>query len=87
MNLGRTDLVAQTARASATTGAPKGRILVVDDDRIILDSLGEFLRLEGYEVDGVTSTQGALAALERRTYNIAIADVNMPESDGFELLR
>jgi DNA-binding NtrC family response regulator len=35
----------------------------------------------------VTSTQGALAALERRTYNIAIADVNMPESDGFELLR
>ena len=29
----------------------KGRILIIDDDRIILSSLSEFLRLEGYEVE------------------------------------
>ncbi|MCP4250909.1 MAG: sigma-54-dependent Fis family transcriptional regulator [bacterium] len=72
---------------SAQPPEPKGRIFVVDDDRIILDSLGEFLRLEGYEVDGATTAAAAVAALERRPCNIVITDINMPDSDGFELLR
>jgi DNA-binding NtrC family response regulator len=66
---------------------PKGRIFIVDDDRIILDSLGEFLRLEGYEADGATDVAGALEALGREPYNVVITDVNMPGADGFELLR
>jgi len=73
--------------AGRTAEMPRGRLLVVDDDPIILDSLGEFLRLEGYDVDGATTIADALNALERRTYNVVISDVNMPESDGFELLR
>jgi len=77
----------QSSTATALAAAPKGRILIVDDDRIILDSLAEFLRLEDYEADGVTDVPGALSALERRPYNLAITDVNMPEADGFELLR
>ena len=74
-------------RPGAQPQEPQGRILVVDDDRIILDSLGEFLRLEGYEVDGATTAAAAIAALERRPCNIVITDINMPDSDGFELLR
>ncbi|HUU85215.1 MAG TPA: sigma-54 dependent transcriptional regulator [Phycisphaerae bacterium] len=89
MNINPTN-TATTARperpAAQSPQKPGARLLLVDDDRIILDSLGEFLRLEGYEVDGVAKVADALAALERRTYNIAITDVNMPESDGFELL-
>lgn len=62
-------------------------IVVVDDDRIILDSLCEFLRMEGYEVEGASSADAALRALSRKPYNLVITDVNMPGSDGFELLR
>ena len=63
------------------------KILVVDDDRIILDSLSEFLRLEGYTVGGTRDFKGALQALERDPYHLVITDVNMPDADGFELLR
>ncbi|HEY3244995.1 MAG TPA: response regulator, partial [Phycisphaerae bacterium] len=66
---------------------PIARILIVDDDRIILESLSEFLRLEGYEVEGVTSFAAASAALERRPCNLVITDVTMPDADGFQLLR
>jgi two-component system response regulator AtoC len=66
---------------------PKGRVLIIDDDRIILDSLSEFLRLEGYEVGGATNVPEALEGMARSPYNVVITDVNMPESDGFELLR
>lgn len=65
----------------------KARILVVDDDDIILDSLQEFLRLEGYEVDVARTYEEAVNAVERTEYNVAITDVNMPGSSGFELLR
>ena len=65
----------------------QARILVVDDDQIIRDSLCEFLRLEGYKSEGAGSFTEALKELEKQRYNLAITDVNMPEIDGFELLR
>ena len=68
-------------------GDPAPGILVVDDDRIILDSLCEFLRVEGYQVDGAIDSDTALLALGRTPFNVVITDVNMPGSDGFELLR
>ncbi len=63
------------------------RILVVDDDAIIVESLTEFLNLEGYQADGVNAFGEAVTALERRAYNLVITDINMPDGDGFELLR
>jgi DNA-binding NtrC family response regulator len=65
----------------------KERILVVDDDQIIVESLVEFLELEDYEATGVVTFAEALQALERKRYQLVITDVNMPETDGFELLR
>ena len=62
-------------------------ILIVDDDTIIVDSLSEFLTLEGYAVDQATRFDEALTALGGKPYDIVITDVNMPGSDGFELLR
>jgi len=63
------------------------RILIIDDDRIILDSLSELLRIEGYDVEGATSLNAGLAALTHAPFNVAITDINMPGGDGFELLR
>ena len=63
------------------------RVLVVDDDKIIVESLVEFLRLEGYAAGGAANFAEALTALERHKYNLIITDLNMPETNGFELLR
>jgi len=65
----------------------KKRILVVDDDPIICDSLREFLRVEGFFCDGSADLRGALGELERQNFNVVITDINMPDGDGFELLR
>ena len=64
----------------------KVRILVVDDDRIILDSLSEFLSLEGYGVETATSFAEAMQVIHRRPVDLIICDINMPGGNGFELL-
>jgi len=65
----------------------KARILVVDDDEIILTSLSELLRLEGYAAETAPSFHEASAHLAASEFQIVIADVSMPEADGFELLK
>ncbi len=62
------------------------RVLVVDDDGIILDSLAEFLRLEDYEVETVRSFAEAVRELERTGVDVVLSDINMPGGNGFELL-
>ncbi|MCA9254778.1 MAG: sigma-54-dependent Fis family transcriptional regulator, partial [Phycisphaerales bacterium] len=64
----------------------KQKVLIVDDDRIIVDSLSELLEIEGYDVIGANSVGAAVEAIERDRVAIVITDVNMPEADGFELL-
>jgi DNA-binding NtrC family response regulator len=63
------------------------RVLVVDDDEIILTSLSEFLRLEGYTVATARSYAEATLHLAASEFQVVIADVSMPEVDGFELLK
>ncbi|MGB2613289.1 MAG: sigma-54 dependent transcriptional regulator [Phycisphaerae bacterium] len=65
----------------------KARILVVDDDEIILTSLGELLRLEGYDVETAQSFKEASALMAASAFQVAVADVSMPDADGFELLK
>jgi len=61
-------------------------ILVIDDDRIILDSLCEFLSLEGFQTTGAETLEGALSELQQQSYCLVIADVSLPDGDGLELL-
>ena len=63
------------------------KILVVDDDPIILDSLCEYLRVEGYESAGAADGATALGLLEQGGFSLVLSDVNIPDSDGFDLLR
>jgi len=63
------------------------RILVVDDDEIILTSLSEFLRLEGYGVETARSFDEASAHLAGGLFQVVITDVSMPDVNGFELLK
>jgi len=64
----------------------KKNILVIDDDKIILDSLCEFLSLEGFQTSGAETVKGALAKLEEESYCLVLTDVNLPDGDGLELL-
>lgn len=63
----------------------KARILIVDDDKIILDSLREFLTVEGYEIRTALSANEAVKSLNQSPPDLLITDVNMPGGDGFEL--
>ncbi len=72
---------------ASRTAAPPARILLVDDDQIILDSLGGFLEMEGYEVTAAATIPKAIDCLKAAEYNLVITDVSMPASDGLELLR
>jgi len=70
-----------------SSGDGKAGILLVDDDQIILDSLGGFLELEGYDVTTASSNAKAIKCLEASQFNLVITDVSMPAGDGFDLLR
>ena len=66
---------------------PTARILVVDDDELILTSLSEFLRIEGYGVATARRYGETSAHLAAGEFQVVIADVSMPEVDGLELLK
>ena len=61
------------------------RVLVVDDDRLVLATLARGLRVEGYEVDTASDGQSAMVAAQRNEYDIAILDVRMPDMSGVDL--
>jgi len=61
-------------------------ILVIDDDKIITDSLCEFLSLEGFQTDGAETIKSALSKLDEKRYNLIITDVNLPDGNGLDLL-
>jgi DNA-binding NtrC family response regulator len=63
------------------------RILLVDDDPIVCESLGGFLEMEGYRVDCVSTVDAARSRIDQGHYRLVITDVHIPEEDGMELLR
>jgi DNA-binding NtrC family response regulator len=63
------------------------RLLVLDEDRIILQSLSQFLRREGYEVKTTDDHDDAVAMLESGRAEVLLADVNMAGLKSAEFLR
>jgi two-component system response regulator MprA len=68
-------------------GVVAHRVLIVDDDRAIRESLARALELEGYEVDVVVDGVAALARTRRETYDALVVDVMMPGVDGLGVCR
>jgi DNA-binding NtrC family response regulator len=64
----------------------RDNILIVDDDRVILDSVARFLDAEGYVTRGVWSAKAAAEELREQRYSLVITDVNLPDGNGMELL-
>src|SRR3989338_8777968 len=64
----------------------RNRILVVDDDPLIRGSLYEMLRGQRYDVEMASDGAEAMDHLERRLFQLVIADWKMPQVDGMALL-
>lgn len=62
------------------------RILVVDDEDIIRESLSYILRKEKYEVEEASNGKIAFEMLKESSYDLVITDLEMPEMKGIELL-
>ena len=67
--------------------AAKTRILFVDNRPEFMHQPVLRLRLEGHEVDEAGSGDAALARLRERDYDLLILDAELPDSDGWEVLK
>ena len=64
----------------------KSSLLLVDDDRRVLESMADWLRSQGYDLDAAGGYADALESLRRKTYSLVLADVRLGDGDGFDLL-
>jgi DNA-binding NtrC family response regulator len=62
-------------------------LLLVDDEPIVLQSLADWFRHEGHEVETASNAKEALRRVAERTFDLAFLDIKMPGMDGLELQR
>jgi two-component system OmpR family response regulator len=67
-------------------GSP-ARLLVVDDEKVLVDLLGDALRFAGYEVHAASTGLEALRVAADVRPDLLVLDVNLPDLDGFEVCR
>jgi EAL domain-containing protein (putative c-di-GMP-specific phosphodiesterase class I) len=75
----------QTNTKTAESHPP--RILVVDDERLLLDTMARVLREAGYETRTAGNGREAVALLDAQSFDAIVSDIKMPEMDGIQLLR
>jgi DNA-binding NtrC family response regulator len=63
-----------------------GRVLLVDDSKLVRDYVGSLIADWGFQVDTVGSGRAALLSIEANPYDVIVAEVRMPEMTGLELL-
>ena len=72
---------------AVTSAVLPRRVLVVDDDCILLKVIEDMLRLGGVECTACRNAREAVEALDKADYDIVLTDVQMPDTDGFGLLK
>jgi PAS domain S-box-containing protein len=86
--LGRARMVdLSSARTARTLSLDGRRILVVDDDSAVRESIAEILRAEGSAVAEVSNGREAIERLRKERFDLVLSDVVMPEMDGYELFQ
>ncbi len=63
------------------------QLLVVDDNKVTLDTLQNALQQFGYRVDSANNGEEALALLSKNNYDLVITDLQMPVMDGYDLCK
>ncbi|MEX2238089.1 MAG: response regulator [Dehalococcoidia bacterium] len=76
------------ASIDAAPGTPvRGRVVVLEDDASVQHMLRTILRLERYEVEGFSNGRAALQSVEESPPDLLVADLVVPEPDGWEVVR
>lgn len=70
---------------SNTTESPN-RILLIDDDELILKVINRILTKEGYEVQTASNGKDAMELIDKQKFDLLITDLMMPYSNGFEVI-
>jgi len=63
-----------------------GSLLVVDDDRHILEAMADYLRSLGHRTETAQTCQQAMDRMSEFPFQVVVCDVNLPDKDGFQLL-
>jgi len=64
----------------------KAKILLIDDEQVVLDAVSKIASLERWEVETVMNVQDGLNKLSSNKYELILSDIMMPDKDGFQLL-
>ncbi|MDM3885317.1 sigma-54 dependent transcriptional regulator [Pseudomonas sp. BCRC 81390] len=62
------------------------KVLLVEDDRVLRQALGDTLDIGGFIYQAVGSAEEALEAVQQQAFSLVVSDVNMPGMDGHQLL-
>ena len=62
------------------------KILVIDDEQVILDAVSRIVSADEIKVDVETNAKNALKLLSQKDYSLVLCDILMPEMDGFSVL-
>src|SRR5678816_4169463 len=79
--------VAATSREERKVDNKDVRILVVDDEPMMADSLRQNFMEEGYSVDTAPTGAQAIELFDQGGHQLAICDLQLPDMDGLEVLR
>ncbi len=64
----------------------RASLLLVDDDRHILESMADWLREQGFQVDTAHNFATAIAAVDKKAYDLVLCDIRLGDADGFDVL-
>lgn len=65
----------------------KGRILIADDEQVIVKALSRYLLQEGYDVESAQDGAEAIEIFKQKHFDLLITDLKMPNMDGIELIK
>ena len=61
-------------------------LLLVDDDRLVLDAMADWLREKGYSVAEASTCRDAIRLTDETAFDLVLADIRLQDGDGFEIL-
>jgi len=63
------------------------KILIIDDEELVIESLKKLLKKKGYESEIARNGEEAISKVKEGDFNLIISDIRMPEKDGIETVK